>query len=120
MPDLESKTISLGLLFSQEYFFRIPDYQRPFLWDADNLADLIDDLATAPRDREYFLGTLVLHKIEDSVYDIVDGQQRLTALCILLACLRDCEALKEDDAYRAEIHAKVVQPAKEMDGVPEK
>ncbi len=120
MPTLKSKTIALGQLFSQEFFFRVPEYQRPFLWDADNLSDLIDDLVGAARDREYFLGTLVLHDQGNSNYDIVDGQQRLTAICVLLACLRDCDVLDADPSYRGEIHEKVVQPAKHLDGVPEK
>ena len=119
MPTLKSDTIALGQLFSQEFFFRIPEYQRPFLWDADNLTDLVDDLVDAPRDREYFLGTLVLHDQKNSNYDIVDGQQRLTALCVLLACLRDCDVLI-GESFKDEIHEKVVQPAKELDGVPEK
>lgn len=120
MPTLESETIALGQLFSQKFFFRVPEYQRPFLWDADNLSDLVDDLVDAPRDREYFLGTLVLHDRGDSNYDIVDGQQRLTALCVLLACVRDCDALDGDTTFQNQIHEKVVQPAKELDGVPEK
>jgi hypothetical protein len=120
MPALRSDNIALGQLFSQEFFFRVPEYQRPFLWDDDNLTDLVDDLMEAPRDREYFLGTLVLHNLEGSDYDIVDGQQRLTALCILLACLRDCDALDADPSFRSEIHEKVVQPARALDGIPAK
>lgn len=120
MPPLESETTSLGQLFSQRFFFRVPEYQRPFLWDADQLSDLVDDLVDADRTRQYFLGTLVLHDRGDANFDIVDGQQRLTAICLLLACVRDCEVLDGDQKFQNEIHEKVVQPAKELDGVPEK
>lgn len=120
MPSLESETIALGQLFSQEFFFRVPEYQRPFLWDADNLSDLVDDLVDADRTREYFLGTLVLHDKGDGSYDIVDGQQRLTALCLLLACARDCTVLDGEGSFQNEIHEKVVQPAKALDGIPER
>lgn len=120
MPALESETVALGQLFSQRFFFRVPEYQRPFLWDDDNLSDLVDDLVDADHTREYFLGTLVLHDRGDSNYDIVDGQQRLTALCVLLACIRDCEALTGEQRYQNQIHEMVVQPAKELHGIPEK
>src|SRR6478735_7524850 len=107
MADLVSNTVSLGKLFDRENFFRIPDYQRPFSWTQDNLSDLIDDLIEAPKTSDYFLGTLVLHAVavEDGVrtFDVVDGQQRLTAICILLACLRDSEAFKDDEDMQNQI-----------------
>src|SRR5581483_10267703 len=65
-----------------------------------------------PRDADYFLGTLVLHETGTGKYDVVDGQQRLTALCILLACLRDHSALSQTE--RDEIQVMLVQPAKSL------
>jgi uncharacterized protein with ParB-like and HNH nuclease domain len=94
---LESDMLPLTKLFSQDFFFRIPEYQRPFLWDDEDFTNLIDDLSTAQRDEPYFLGTLVLHKSKQGEYDVVDGQQRLTALCILLACMRDALDTTDDD-----------------------
>lgn len=108
----------LGELFSTPYFFRIPAYQRPFLWDRDNFDDLIDDLIEADKSAEYFLGTLVLHRRDDEgVYDIVDGQQRLTSISILLACLRD--AVQGAD-FKGAIQDKILQKANVVDGVPQK
>ncbi len=118
LTQLTSKTLTIAQLFSQEYFFRVPEYQRPFSWDADNLRDLIDDLMTARRDADYFLGTLVLHNTHGHDYDIVDGQQRLTALCILLACIRDLPCIKHDDQIRTEIQEKIQQPRKRIEKVP--
>lgn len=122
MPELESLTVSVGKLFSQEYFFRIPEYQRPFSWDADNLSDLIDDLIGAPRQNDYFLGTLVLHAVDQdaSLYDVVDGQQRLTALCILLACIRDSAALADDLDRRTQLQNMLSQQAQSLAGIPER
>lgn len=113
MSPLNSETVPVGKLFSEEFFFAIPDYQRPFSWDKDQIADLIDDLLAADPDSPYFLGTLVLHRTEASTYDVVDGQQRLTALSILLACLRD---LLEND--RDEIQDLIVQPEKKFQQIP--
>jgi hypothetical protein len=116
MPDLDSQTINMSKLFSQDFFFSIPDYQRPFSWDSDNLADLIDDLIGAPWDADYFLGTLVLHQTGDATYDVVDGQQRLTALCILIACLRDTASLNGD----IELQNMLVQPDRPLAGIQAK
>ncbi|MEV0273278.1 DUF262 domain-containing HNH endonuclease family protein [Hamadaea sp. NPDC050747] len=115
---LESGMLPVTKLFSQDYFFRVPEYQRPFLWDADDFTDLIDDLMGTDQDEPYFLGTLVLHRRAISQYDIVDGQQRLTALCILLACLRDAPAINDQVVFRNEIHEKVIQPERQLDGIP--
>ncbi|MGA4786739.1 DUF262 domain-containing protein [Nocardia sp. AB354] len=116
MPQLDSETLYVKKLFSQEYFFRVPEYQRPFLWDEDNLSDLITDLLQADQSKDYFLGTLVLHHTGSCSYDIVDGQQRLTALSILLACVRDC--ISPNSTLRAEIHGKLVQVANELEQIP--
>jgi uncharacterized protein with ParB-like and HNH nuclease domain len=117
MNNLEGKTELIGKLFSSDFFFRIPDYQRPFSWDDKNFNDLIDDLCSAQRDQQYFLGTLVLHKREaKNTYDVVDGQQRLTSLLILVACLRD---LIDDTQYKETLQGKIVQEENKVDGIPE-
>lgn len=35
------------ILVDDEKFYQIPDYQRPYSWDKDNLSDLVDDLVSA-------------------------------------------------------------------------
>jgi len=113
MVKLNSDTVRIGKLFAEGFFFSIPNYQRPFSWDKDQLTDLIDDLMEAKRDSDYFLGTLVLHETATDTFDVVDGQQRLTAISILLACLRD---LLESDS--AEVQDLIVQPEKKFQGIP--
>jgi hypothetical protein len=118
MEKLDAKTRPIGTLLTQEFFFRIPEYQRPFSWDSDNFEDLVDDIVNAKRDQEYFLGTIVLHhRAKEGHYDVVDGQQRLTSVMILLACLRD---LVEDDEFKAGVQAKIVQKKNVVDGIPER
>jgi hypothetical protein len=115
---LDNDMLPLGKLFSQEFFFRIPEYQRPFLWDEDDFSDLISDLLGASREEPYFLGTLVLHHSPEGAYhDVVDGQQRLTALCILLACIRDSQALATEEKFIEELHEKLVQPERVLDAI---
>lgn len=118
MKNLDGKTIPIGPLLSQDFFFRVPAYQRPFSWDTDNFDDLIDDVISATKDQEYFLGTIVLHHCKDKGHhDIVDGQQRLTSLLILFACLRD---LVKEDEYKSGLQAKILQKKSVVDGIPEK
>jgi uncharacterized protein with ParB-like and HNH nuclease domain len=118
MNNLEGKTEIIGKIFSSDFFFRIPDYQRPFAWDEKNFSELIDDLWTAQRDQQYFLGTIVLHKREGiNTYDVVDGQQRLTSLLILIAVLRD---LIGDEKFKEQLQGKITQEENKVDSIPEK
>jgi hypothetical protein len=114
MTNLDSKSTKVGDLFSQDFFFEIPNYQRPFSWEEDQLSDLVDDLVSADRSSDYFLGTLVLHEVEGRTFAVVDGQQRLTALSILLACLRD---LLEDTQTANELQQMLVQPERKLQGI---
>jgi uncharacterized protein with ParB-like and HNH nuclease domain len=84
-------------VFSDEYVFRIPDYQRPYSWTTDHAKDLLGDLLSTVEANPgavsdmptYFLGSVVLIKKEDNPKaDVVDGQQRLTTLTLLLAAIR--------------------------------
>ena len=118
MNKLDAHTLPIGSLLSQKFFFRVPEYQRPFSWDADNFEDLIDDITGAAKDQDYFLGTIVLHHREDvGIYDIVDGQQRLTSTMILLACLRD---LIVSPDFKRDLQNKILQQKNVVDGIEEK
>jgi uncharacterized protein with ParB-like and HNH nuclease domain len=81
------------ILVDDDNFYQIPDYQRPYSWDKDNLADLVEDLSTAyleNSEETYFCGSLVLvNNHEDSRFDIIDGQQRTTTFTILSCVIRD-------------------------------
>lgn len=65
----------------------IPDYQRPYRWQAFHVNQLFDDLLFHRERQRYRLGTVVLHAEADGVggqrHDIVDGQQRLLTLVLL-------------------------------------
>jgi hypothetical protein len=118
MKKLDGRTISIGEILSLDWFFRIPEYQRPFSWETDNFEDLIDDLTSADPNTEYFLGTVVLHNRGDEGYrDVVDGQQRLTSILILLACLRD---RVENAQFKSGLQKKIKQEEDVVDGIPER
>lgn len=84
--------INLEHLFSTDFWFNIPNYQRPYVWGEDNINDLLDDIVYAFENNsedKYFLGSLVLQNKGNNEYDILDGQQRLTTICLILTSLRD-------------------------------
>lgn len=81
----------LSKIFSSDFEYLIPSYQRPYAWQtyhvAELFADLYDFYKTEP-DEGYFLGSIVLIKQEGSpIAEVIDGQQRLTTLTILLAAI---------------------------------
>jgi len=83
-------------IFSNDFVFSIPLYQRPYAWETEQAGELLEDLlafmgeTNDPIDElePYFLGSIVLIKGDGPEADVVDGQQRLTTLTILLAALR--------------------------------
>jgi len=102
-PQIHGKQHPLDEVFSDAFFLRVPPYQRPYSWTVEQTEALMDDLLAAfARHREdapepYFLGCVVLAKQEhQSDATVIDGQQRLTTLTLLLACL--AHTLDEDFA----------------------
>ena len=118
MKNLDGKKLLIKDLLHRDYFFRVPEYQRPFSWEQEHFQELIQDLLDAEKDQDYFLGTIVVHrKDNENLRDIVDGQQRITTLMILFACLRD---LIVDINYKNQIQEKIIQRENQVDGIPEK
>lgn len=79
----------------------IPEYQRPYKWGVKNVNQLINDLLTFSKSKEYRLGTLVLNDNK-----IVDGQQRIVTLSLLLYALFQRPDISKDNPYQ-ELHDHV-------------
>jgi hypothetical protein len=97
MKTLVAQEKAVAKLFSNDYVFNIPGYQRPYAWTRDQAGELLDDLLAAMKAEAgpvvemspYFLGSIVLIKADtEPDADVVDGQQRLTTLTLLLAVIR--------------------------------
>jgi uncharacterized protein with ParB-like and HNH nuclease domain len=70
-------------------FYRIPRFQRPYSWDAENIGDFWNDVITNS-DSDYFIGSMVVFKpAQSDKAVVVDGQQRLTTITMILAALRN-------------------------------
>ena len=114
---------SLSQIFNKR-IFRIPDYQRGYAWQGQQLRDFWEDIVNLQSDRYHYTGLLSLKKLnqeesrklgnDDSwlldsgfdAYHIVDGQQRLTTFVIMLneiieftRKLPDNNGKSDDDIY---------------------
>ena len=79
--------------------FRIPDYQRGYAWEEKQVKDLIQDIDALVSDEgisSHYMGTVVTFKTKITsqyqystvdVFDVVDGQQRLTSILLFLAVI---------------------------------
>ncbi|OXN00811.1 GmrSD restriction endonuclease domain-containing protein [Bifidobacterium vansinderenii] len=108
----------LGKVFSTDYRFVIPAFQRAYSWQVDNMLQLVEDLEDAAHDpaHPYFLGSLILVGGTDSTgraYQVIDGQQRLTSLTIIIAILRD---LEKDPELIANLNALILEEGNRLFG----
>ena len=90
---ITGKEYPLEKIFSSDFEYHIPGYQRPYAWTEEETGILFDDLyeflQTEQQDN-YFLGSIVLIKEENKPRaDVIDGQQRLTTLSILFSVMAD-------------------------------
>jgi hypothetical protein len=95
----ESNQLSVEQLFSSRLFC-VPDYQRGYAWEEDQLNDFIEDITQLSSGRDHYAGTVVLLEAGPerarvdasgshfSTVDVVDGQQRLTTIVLFLDAIR--------------------------------
>lgn len=100
---ITGKEYPLSKIFSADFEYHIPGYQRPYAWTEEETGILFDDLYDFFQTEEvdnYFLGSIVLIKDENKPHaDVIDGQQRLTTLSILFSVMADsfqADATKND------------------------
>jgi hypothetical protein len=93
---IDTQQCDINKIFSDEFVFSIPLYQRPYAWTTEEAEMLLEDLLAAMGESKqnleevppYFLGSIVLTKGDKPDSEVIDGQQRLTTITILLAALR--------------------------------
>lgn len=70
--------------------YSVPKYQRDYSWDKEQWSDLWYDVLQMIEEQDsHYMGYLVLQTNDDKNYQIIDGQQRLTTLCILILAVID-------------------------------
>ena len=70
-------------------YYKIPIYQRNYAWERDEISALIKDIYDSMViDKPiYYIGTLVTFKRDENVFEVIDGQQRLTTIYIILTAM---------------------------------
>ena len=111
----------LAKIFSSDFDYTIPAYQRPYAWTEEETEILFDDLYdfyTDESDEEnYFLGSIVLIKDDDKpASEVIDGQQRLTTLTILLAALTS----KLSGEEKSDFKTYIIEPGRASQGIASK
>lgn len=99
----DNKLLSLTEIFNEK-FFRIPDFQRGYSWEINQLEDFWEDLINLKSDKIHYTGLLTVEPVSKSnveniekwqddlwfferglgAYYLIDGQQRLTTSIILI------------------------------------
>ncbi|WP_084418183.1 DUF262 domain-containing protein [Henriciella litoralis] len=105
---IRARECSLSDILAPGTELRMPPYQRSYAWETGEVRDLLGDLQLAARGKKvHFIGAVVLVKMADGTFLVVDGQQRLTTLSMIIAVLRDMET---DPRLQALGHAMLGDP----------
>ncbi len=78
------KKISVLEIFTKTNYL-IPIYQRNYAWKETQIVQLIEDIDSSidKTDKNYFLGNLIVNQKDNNIFEVIDGQQRLTTLYLL-------------------------------------
>lgn len=96
-PTKPPESLSVRELLCGKDNYLIPMYQRNYAWDEGEITQLIQDVIDyQPKAQDYYIGSLVVFdgRVADQypVYEVIDGQQRLTTLALLATYIRHTEA----------------------------
>ncbi|EJO9871322.1 DUF262 domain-containing protein [Vibrio vulnificus] len=97
---VQTELLTLEKIYTDNYQFSIPSYQRPYVWSDDDVLLLFRDIKEACRLKEsnYFIGTILSSRIEqdgERIYELIDGQQRTTTLMLMTIAFK-YEGIKSD------------------------
>jgi|SRR5690554_657948 len=109
MSITKSQTEKIGSIFNGNRFI-IPTYQRKYSWTDNERKALWQDIDESIKDNmNHFVGTLSFKENKavglttDTIYEIIDGQQRVTTIFILLKVL--IEKLADEATRNAQMLA---------------
>ncbi len=95
-------TLNVGALLKKNLC--IPEYQRPYSWDDEQVFEFLSDIYKAYESSEsnvYMIGNIIFHE-NNNALNIVDGQQRSITLALILFALG--VKLNELNILNQEIH----------------
>lgn len=77
--------------------FYVPSYQRGYRWGEVEVTRLLDDVYQNGK-RNYCLQPVVVRK-KDNVYELIDGQQRLTTLYLIYKYMKNVNPFYSEPAF---------------------
>lgn len=83
----ETTTPTFRILFGNNTKYKVPLFQRDYSWNEEEWSNLWEDLKLAQtNDENHYMGYLVFKQEEENRHQriVIDGQQRITTLCILI------------------------------------
>lgn len=87
--DVEARSQKILNTLSKGRFI-IPDFQREYDWEENEINELLEDLQDVRPNESYFIGHMVFEgKFEGNEFKVIDGQQRITTITIMLCVIRD-------------------------------
>ncbi|WP_457623140.1 DUF262 domain-containing protein [Persephonella sp.] len=124
MKKIEAEKKELSYMFT-DFWYIVPEYQRPYVWNRDNVLELLEDLwfsFTIGETNEYFIGSLVLRKLNESPikneYEILDGQQRLTTFLLIFNTFKN--KFKGDTLLKDTLSQFLFQKRNQYTNTPER
>lgn len=93
-----SDTITLNDIIEKRIFFKIPIYQRLYVWGKEQIHALLSDVLSSYKkgnsenNRIFYLGNVIVQQESNSdkrVYELIDGQQRFTTMWLLSIYLQN-------------------------------
>lgn len=88
-----SDETDISSLISGDVIFSIPYFQRSYKWKSKRLKQLNQDILNIIDDTQsHFLGAIIIHgrssnPSDPKVYEVIDGQQRITTLFLYIAAI---------------------------------
>ncbi|HEY9802687.1 MAG TPA: DUF262 domain-containing protein [Leptolyngbyaceae cyanobacterium] len=92
MAGIESRDYTLEELFQD--FYVVKEYQREYVWEEKQVGELLEDVYEkfldnkSGSDWECFIGSIIVCKSQE-LYELIDGQQRMTTAYLILCAVRD-------------------------------
>lgn len=112
--EVEARSQKISNTLSKGRFI-IPDFQREYDWEENEINELLEDLQDVRPDESYFIGHMVFEgKFGGNEFKVIDGQQRITTITIMLCVIRDLFFEKELNNLAEGINDKYIF-AKDVD-----
>ena len=116
---MQAEEVGFLELLNPRVQYHVPKWQRRYCWSDEDVTRLVEDLvsiaAAANSERAHYGGSLITFTPPGqppgvlTTHRVVDGQQRLTTVSLMLACIAD--RMADHDRYgewtREEIHDRL-------------